>query len=147
MTKYLGEEGIDHTLPPNVLAGISRGNPLEIHGGKIHSPWAQLLAMGVKKTLFLHTKNRQARTQMKDLHFQRAIWKAFFASSTIGTWDRIMSPFMIRNEPIFPFMNKIGFSLWPIGFKIFQSYFHILSFQTFTKHSRFQIQSLFQCQS
>ena len=109
MTKYLGEEGIDHTLPPNVLAGISRGNPLEIHGGKIHSPWAQLLAMGVKKTLFLHTKNRQAMTQMKDLHFQRAIWKAFFASSTIGTWDRIMSPFMIRNEPIFPFMNKIGF--------------------------------------
>jgi predicted alpha/beta-fold hydrolase len=111
MTKYLGEEGIDSTLPPNVLAGISRGNPLEINGEKIHSPWAQILSMGVKKTLFLHKKNRQAITtmMMNDVHFQKAIWKALFSSSTIGTWDQIMAPFMVRNEPIYPFTNKIGF--------------------------------------
>lgn len=111
MTKYLGEEGMNQTLPSNILAGISRGNPLEIQGEKIHSPWAQLLAMGVKKTLFLHKNNRQAMMTMMshDIHFQKALWKALFTSSTIGTWDRVMAPFMIRNDIIYPFRNKIGF--------------------------------------
>jgi len=115
MTKYLGEEGFNEsyggpsssstrTLPKNVIAGVSRGNPLEIRAGNCKTPWAQLLAAGIKKTL---VANYTAFRTMTCFHFQTAFRRALM-SPTIGQLDDVMAPFLIRNEPIYPFATKIG---------------------------------------
>lgn len=82
------------------------GNPLHIHGQNIHFPLNVLLNTGVKKILI---KNWTAFHNMtKCIHFKKAI-KNLLLSKTIGEFDDIISPYMVRNDPQYPFNTKIGF--------------------------------------
>ena len=131
MTKYLGEEGYSNTLPKCVKGGLSLGkwvndwlylniiifinsqfrvfsvgNPLDINGKNICFPWNSLLAAGVKKTVF---ENWTPIHKMSNcIHFKKAL-KEMLLSSTIGEFDHKMAPFMIRNDPQYPFNTKVGF--------------------------------------
>jgi uncharacterized protein len=106
VTKYLGEEGLSQTLPKCIAGGVTLGNPLEIHSGNVPWPWGELLAVGVKKTI-LHSW--QAFKAMRTCsHFSQALNQVLMAR-TIGQLDNAMAPFLIRNEPEYPFSTKIGY--------------------------------------
>ena len=82
------------------------GNPLHINGKDIRFPWNSLLAAGVKKLLF---ENWTSIHKMSNcIHFKKAL-KEMMLSKTIGEFDHKMAPFMIRNEPQYPFNTKVGF--------------------------------------
>jgi predicted alpha/beta-fold hydrolase len=102
----LGEEGLSQTLPKCIAGGVTLGNPLEIHSGNVPWPWGELLAVGVKKTI-LHSW--QAFKAMRTCsHFSQALNQVLMAR-TIGQLDNAMAPFLIRNEPEYPFSTKIGY--------------------------------------
>lgn len=105
ITKYLGEEGRAGTLPPNVGGGIALGNPLQIHSNNMHFPWAQILGMGVKKMILMHWK---AFRKVTALDHRDAIHKALM-SRTIGQLDCALAPYMIRNNPEYPFEVRVGY--------------------------------------
>ena len=105
ITKYLGEEGRSGTLPPNVAGGISLGNPLQIHSGNMSFPWAQILGMGVKKMIML---NWNVFRDITSADHRRAIKDALLAP-TIGQIDCALAPYMIRNNPEYPFEVRVGY--------------------------------------
>lgn len=105
MTKYLGEEGYCKTLPKCIAGAVSLGNPLHIKSSNLKSPWAELLGLGIKKTV---VENWRAIGQMSCFHFQSAVRKALL-SRTLGQLDDSMAPFLVRNEPYSPFQQKIGY--------------------------------------
>ena len=105
VTKYLGEEGRAGTLPPNVAGGVSLGNPLQIHSNNMHFPWAEILGMGVKKMILMHWK---AFRKVTALDHKAAIHKALM-SRTIGQLDCALAPYMIRNNPDYPFEVRVGY--------------------------------------
>ena len=105
ITKYLGEEGRAGTLPPNVAGGIALGNPLQIHSNNMHFPWAEILGMGVKKMILMHWR---AFRKVTALDHKAAIHKALM-SRTIGQLDCALAPYMIRNNPDYPFEVRVGY--------------------------------------
>jgi len=106
ITKYLGEEGYSGTLPPNVAGGVSLGNPLHIHSGNMSFPWAQVLGLGVRKSLFL---TRDKWSQMTCRNFRAAFLKALLVCQTIGSVDDTLAPYLIRNDPVYPFAVTVGY--------------------------------------
>jgi predicted alpha/beta-fold hydrolase len=108
IAKYLGEEGLSNTLPKCVAGGITLGNPLQIQSKSLGFPWGQLLGVGVKKTMIL---NRKALSSMKkgSSAFKQA-YRDILMASTVGEIDCIYAPFKIRNEPIYPYNPKIGYT-------------------------------------
>ena len=105
ITKYLGEEGYCGTLPKCIAGAVSLGNPLHIKSSSLTSPWGELLGMGIKKSVFT---NWRAVSHMSCFHYQSAVRKALL-SRTIGQLDEHMAPFLVRNEPHYPFEQKIGY--------------------------------------
>lgn len=105
MTKYLGEEGYSKTLPKCIAGAVSLGNPLYIRSDTAASPWAEILGLGVKKTMLANWKTLR---HMTCFHFQSAVRKALL-SRTIGQLDEELAPFLVRNEPHYPFEQKIGY--------------------------------------
>lgn len=106
VTKYLGEEGWSRSLPNCIAGGVTLGNPLDIHSGNVPWPWGELLAVGVKKTILHSWQAFKAMRQCS--HFSQALNKVLMAR-TIGQLDNAMAPFLIRNEPEYPFSTKIGY--------------------------------------
>jgi predicted alpha/beta-fold hydrolase len=106
VTKYLGEEGWSQTLPKCIAGGVTLGNPLTIHSENVPWPWGELLAVGVKKTIVHSWQTFKAMRQCS--HFSQALKKVLMAR-TIGQLDNAMAPFLIRNEPEYPFSSKIGY--------------------------------------
>lgn len=105
VAKYLGEEGLEGTLPRCVAGGISLGNPLHLHSGHIQFPWGHILSLGARKTIL---ENIMIMRQMTSSFFQKRIRMALMAS-TIGKFDEALAPIFIRNNPIPPFEPQIGY--------------------------------------
>lgn len=80
MVKYLGEEGYNRTLPSCVIGAISLGNPLLIQSDKVTSPWAELLALGIKKAFI---QNWRTVKEMSCSHFQHTMRKVILAVSQL----------------------------------------------------------------
>lgn len=107
ITKYLGEEGFSQTLPRCVKGGVSLGNPLEIHSRNVSFPFNILLAAGVKKTVLQSWK--AFKDMSNCIHFGKAM-RNVLTSSTIGQLDDAIAPILIRNDPVHPFTNRIGYT-------------------------------------
>ncbi|CAB9502392.1 Medium-chain fatty acid ethyl ester synthase/esterase [Seminavis robusta] len=105
VTKYLGEEGQSGTLPACVAGGAALGNPLLMHVNNLHTPWKEVLALGVKKDLIL---NWPVLRHMTVPSFREAIYNTLKAR-TIGDVDEALAPIFIRNEAYYPFAVRIGF--------------------------------------
>jgi len=106
VTKYLGEEGRSGTLPPCIKGAVCMGNPLLMHANNLHSPWREILALGVKKDIILNWKYLRHMTVVPS--FRESIYGVFKARD-IGEVDKALAPIFIRNEPYAPFAVKIGF--------------------------------------
>ncbi|KAL3911797.1 MAG: hypothetical protein SGARI_001471 [Bacillariaceae sp.] len=105
MTKYLGEEGLAHTLPKCVAGGVSLGNPLLINSAVVKFPFDILMALGVKKIYFENFKSVLA---IKDEHSRQSLRNGFLAS-TLAKFDDATAPIFIRNDTYYPFAIKIGY--------------------------------------
>jgi predicted alpha/beta-fold hydrolase len=105
VAKYLGEEGLEGTLPRSVAGGISLGNPLHLHSGHVQFPWGHILSLGARKTIL---ENLMVMRQMTSSFFQKRIRMALMAS-TIGKFDEALAPVFIRNNPFPPFEPHIGY--------------------------------------
>ena len=106
ITKYLGEEGLSGTLPKEVRAGLSLGNPLRINSRNLSLPWGVLLGAGIKRGVLL--KHRYIMKEMRCATHQNLMHKALLAP-TLGELDHHVSPLLIRNDSTYPFQTKIGF--------------------------------------
>jgi predicted alpha/beta-fold hydrolase len=106
VTKYLGEEGFSGTLPSCVAGGVALGNPLLMHVNNLHTPWKEILALGVKKDVILNWQS--FRHMMSAPSFRAAIYNTLKAR-TIGDIDEALAPIFIRNESHDPFAVRIGF--------------------------------------
>lgn len=106
ITKYLGEEGFCGTLPRFIRGGVSLGNPLHIHSGSVKFPFNVLLGAGVKRTVLQSWKT--FRDMSNCVHFGSAI-RQVMLSKTIGELDDAFAPFLIRNDPTYPFKTKVGY--------------------------------------
>lgn len=125
VTKYLGEEGLSGTLPQCVAGGASLGNPLEIHSkDNMHTPWKQLIGLGVKIDLAKQWRALQQTWVYPEL--KEAYMKALKATC-IHEIDEAFCPVVIRNEPYYPYATKIGF-------KNGEEYWHDSSSYRFIKH-------------
>uniref|UniRef100_A0A7S4ER24 Serine aminopeptidase S33 domain-containing protein n=1 Tax=Pseudo-nitzschia australis TaxID=44445 RepID=A0A7S4ER24_9STRA len=105
MTKYFGEEGMAGTLPLCVSGGASLGNPLLINAKIVHFPLDILMAFGVKSMMLA---NRTSLNGMKDAHYKEILKKTYLAPG-IADLDNAAAPFLIRNNPRYPFENRIGY--------------------------------------
>jgi len=130
MVKYLGEEGLasnEHpkALPRCLAGGVSLGNPLVINSGKISFPWGHILVLGLKKSILMQYKRFR---EFRETNFQSTISKALWQTHTVGEFDKVVAPFMIRNEPTYPFLTKIGYEDPDAGPKYWKdacSYTHV----------------------
>ena len=105
MTKYFGEEGMAGTLPSCVSGGAALGNPLLINSKIVHFPLNILMALGVKRMML---GNRTSLNGMKDAHYKEIMTRAYLAPG-IGDLDNAVAPSLIRNNPHYPFENRIGY--------------------------------------
>jgi predicted alpha/beta-fold hydrolase len=103
MAKYLGEEGLSGTLPSCVSGAASHGNPLAINSSFVKFPLNVVMALGAKKTVLSNW-----RTNMKDPNFQASYRKALMVS-TIAKFDEALTPHLKRNDPFYPYGDRIGF--------------------------------------
>ena len=108
LVKYLGECGRSSDdghlcLPNNVVGAASLGNPLEIDHNKLEKPWSYLLAIGAKKSIMKHRENL-----LQCPHFKQNFKNALLAPSLAETSSFYIQQ-MIRNEPFYPFENRIGY--------------------------------------
>jgi hypothetical protein len=106
MTKYLGEEGLSGTLPPCVSGAASLGNPVSINSSLVKFPFNVAMALGVKKMIL---GQREVFMKFKEPAFQAAYRKALFLTSTIAELDATVAPYLKRNEPFYPYGDRIGF--------------------------------------
>lgn len=105
LTKYLGEECYNGSLPESVSGAASLANPLVIHSDHVKFPLNFFLALGVKKSM-LH--NLAYLKRMKDPTSKAAFRKAIM-SATIANLDRALAPTFNRNQPFYPFTSRIGY--------------------------------------
>jgi predicted alpha/beta-fold hydrolase len=105
MTKYLGEEGLSGTLPSCVSGAASHGNPMAINSALVKFPLNMVMALGVKKLVL---SNWSTFKNMKDPNFQAAFRKALM-SSTVAKLDDVVAPYLRRNDPFYPYGDRIGF--------------------------------------
>ena len=107
VTKYLGEEGLNGTLPSCVMGGAALGNPLHIHSKNNLSLFFNcLIGQGVKLHLLENWKVwKDARVYPE---IKRAMMTAIMAT-TVDQVDAAVAPVIIRNEPWYPYANKIGY--------------------------------------
>ena len=106
VTKYLGEEGLSRTLPKCVAGGVCLGNPLLMHANNLHSPWKEILALGVKKDVLLNWP------YFRHMAVVPSFWssiKNVIKARDIGQVDAALAPIFVRNESHYPFAVKIGF--------------------------------------
>ena len=106
MTKYIGEEGQQNTLPKCVAGAVSLGNPLRIHSKDIGFPMGALLALGVKKTYV--TSLKSFLPMARSPTFKQAL-RNVFLSTSIGDLDNAIAHHQIRNNPHPPFETSIGY--------------------------------------
>lgn len=106
VTKYLGEEGFSGTLPSCIKGGVSLGNPLHIHGGSVKFPFNMLLGAGVKKTVL---QSWNAFNKMSSCFHYGKAFRKILLSRTIGELDDAASPFLIRNDNMYPFNARVGY--------------------------------------
>lgn len=107
ITKYLGEEGLNGTLPSCVIGGVSLANPLHIHSKNIHTPMAQLMALGIKLAMLSHWKTwKETRAKYDNL---RKASNGVLMANTIGQVDKAMCSILLRNDPFYPYTVRIGY--------------------------------------
>jgi predicted alpha/beta-fold hydrolase len=121
MTKYLGEEGYAGTLPHCVGGAVSLGNPMQIHSAHVPFPLNIVMGIGVKKILL---ENRHLFHDVNDPHWQATTRKAMLAS-TIGNFDKVIAPQLVRNEPFPPYAARIGYETGEDYWHDSSSYRHI----------------------
>ena len=107
VTKYLGEEGLNGTLPKCVMGGAALGNPLHIHSKNNLSLFFNcLIGQGVKLHLLENWKVWNDALVYPEI--KRAMMTAIMAT-TVDQVDAAVAPVIIRNEPWYPYANKIGY--------------------------------------
>ncbi|KAL7559252.1 hypothetical protein ACA910_016332 [Epithemia clementina (nom. ined.)] len=107
VAKYLGEEGLSGTLPDQVVAGVTLGNPMWLQGAAMDFPYAHLLGLGVKKTI-LEQMSSLWPMMRHDAYFRQQVVQSFLAVQ-IRDWDRAMAPLMVRNDRHYPFGVAVGY--------------------------------------
>ncbi len=106
ITKYLGEEGLAGTLPSNVLAGISLGNPFSFRSNFIGFPFGQVIGSARKLNYFAQ------RRAMSMNHNAKQFSNSHHLNPTkihLASLDAELAPTMIRTEAHPPFSTKIGY--------------------------------------
>jgi Predicted hydrolase of the alpha/beta-hydrolase fold len=108
LVKYLGESGSNDDLPRNVTGAISFCDPMEIHHSKLKFPWSRILTWGGKRHMW---KQRQSTNQMTCQKYQHAITRAssIFHCPHLEDMTDSTAPYMIRNSPLYPYENSIGY--------------------------------------
>ena len=107
VTKFLGEEGLNGTLPSCVMGGASLGNPLHIHSrNNLHFPYQHLIGVGVK--LHILENWRVWKDALVYPEIKRAMMTALMAT-TVDQIDEAIAPVLIRNQPYYPYQNSIGY--------------------------------------
>ena len=101
ITKYLGEEGLAGTLPPNVAGGISLGNPYRFRADRI--PWLPGSVMGVGRKIDYFRQRKAMGT------VTTATTNGIGGKVTLASLDRVLAPTMVRNSLHPPFQTKIGY--------------------------------------
>mmetsp|Transcript_14978 Transcript_14978/g.21649 ORF Transcript_14978/g.21649 Transcript_14978/m.21649 type:complete len:408 (-) Transcript_14978:9-1232(-) len=105
VTKFLGEEGLHRTLPPQIAGGVSLANPMHIHSKNIVFPWGHILSLGARKGIL---QNWSTFRRMKEPHYQACIRNALLAP-TMADFDKALAPIFIRNSSHPPYQNIIGY--------------------------------------
>ena len=124
VAKFLGEEGLSDTLPPQVAGAVTLGNPMHINAGNLGPIYSPLLALGVKKAAI---ENLTTLRQMKEPQYQHQIRKAILGGLTLEDFDNAMAPVMVRNDETEPFAFRVGFDNG-------KSYWHDASSYRFTRY-------------
>jgi len=105
VTKYLGEEGLAGTLPSNVLAGISLGNPFSFRSNFIGFPFGQIIGSARKMNYFTQCRAMSMNHNSK----QSSNGHLNPTKIHLASLDAELAPTMIRTETHPPFATEIGY--------------------------------------